>query len=283
MNWRNSHDVRGVNCPEHVFDYIENMLKSGEAVRLVATPILYYDVFGASQNRRMGLAITSQRVIIARAGVLGIKSWEYPIQDFLRYGVRLFNGGGPSWEVVEETQRGRVKFVFSTHDEADSVAEYINSGIALLGADQEVGEHRLVAERGATAPTARQFLRVWTAQYDGPETYPGRTVSGQTSDEVIAKARRRAPDGSRLVYMARTDDLEEVWTEAGGFTSAADQSHEFTSPAPQLFKDLAIGEGFRRNYSTEIRLEKIDPLHARNVSKGNEFELDPYDGVYPSY
>jgi hypothetical protein len=132
VSWRNSHDVRGVNCPESVFDYIESALGAGEMIRLVATPILYYDVFGACQNRKMGLAVTSKRVIIARAGLLGIKSWEYPIQDFLRYGVNLFNGGGPSWEVVEETQRGRVKFVFATHDEADSVAEYINSGVALL-------------------------------------------------------------------------------------------------------------------------------------------------------
>jgi len=131
MAWRDARDVRDISCPDSAFEYMDNNLLASEGIRLVATPNLFYDEYGAYKKWPLALAVTSKRVIVVKPRMVGPKSWEYPIQDFLRYSVGLFNGGGPSWEVRTEMQRGSLRFIFQTHDAAEFVAEYINSGGAM--------------------------------------------------------------------------------------------------------------------------------------------------------
>ncbi|ERR1017187_8069000 len=130
MAWRDSRDVRDISCPESAFAHIESNLRANEEIRLVSTPNQFYDEYGAYKKWPLGLSVTSERVIIVKPRVLGPKTWQYPIQDFLSYSVGLFNGTGPSWQVLTEIQHGRLKFLFQTHDAAEVVAEYINSGVA---------------------------------------------------------------------------------------------------------------------------------------------------------
>jgi hypothetical protein len=129
--WRDSRDVRDEYCPESAFAHVESNLRPNEKIRLVSTPTLFYDEYGAYKKRPLGLTVTSERVIIVKPRILKSKTLEYPIQDFLTYSVGLFQGVGPGWQVLTEMQRGRpVKFIFTTHDTAEVVAEYINSGVA---------------------------------------------------------------------------------------------------------------------------------------------------------
>jgi hypothetical protein len=129
--WRDSRDVRDVFCPDSAFAYIESTLQANERIRLISTPRLFYDEYGAYKKMPLGLVVTSARVILVKPRILKPKTWEYPIQDFLNYSVGLFNGSGPGWQVLSEMQRGRpLKFLFTTHDAAEVVAGYIDSGVA---------------------------------------------------------------------------------------------------------------------------------------------------------
>jgi hypothetical protein len=136
--WRGARDLRkhpngAVN--DSWFDEVERDLRPTEGVRLVAAPQQWYSEHGALNKFPVGLAITIQRVVMFKKKMFGgIRSVEYPILDFTGYAVNLFMGGGPSWELIADVQRGRLKLVFETRDEADSVAEYINSGVALARA-----------------------------------------------------------------------------------------------------------------------------------------------------
>lgn len=130
MTWRDSRDVRDIFCPESAFEHIESNLRTNEEIRLVSTPIQFYDEYNAYKKMPLGLSVTSERVIVVKPRTLGPKTWQWPIQDFLSYSVGLFNGSGPSWQVLTEMQHGRLKFLFESHDAAEVVAEYINSGVA---------------------------------------------------------------------------------------------------------------------------------------------------------
>lgn len=132
--WRDAHDVRGTHSVGDVlFDEIDQRLGVGEQVRLVAAPERCYDERGIKLMEPLGLAVTNHRVIVAKKKLFGgVRLTEWPVLEFLRYHLGLFMGGGPSWELVQYGQRGAVKLVFSTHDEAEAVAEYINSSILLL-------------------------------------------------------------------------------------------------------------------------------------------------------
>jgi hypothetical protein len=139
MAWRDSRDARDINaCPESVFEHIESNLRANEQIRLVSTPSGFYDGYGNYKKWPLGLSVTSQQVIVVKPRTLGPKTWKYPIQDFLSYSVRLFNGVGPGWQVLTEMQRGSpLKFLFDTHDAAEAVAAYINSGVALWRSEHE--------------------------------------------------------------------------------------------------------------------------------------------------
>ena len=129
--WRDGF-VSGSTNPstEKLFDQLDGMLAPGESVRLVAVPFQMYDEFGTLLKFPLALGVTTRRVVVIRKKLTGTKALQWPILDFSAYAVDLFMGGGPMWEVVERVQRGQLKFVFKTHDEAEAVAEYINSGVA---------------------------------------------------------------------------------------------------------------------------------------------------------
>jgi hypothetical protein len=150
-----------------------------------------------------------------------------------------------------------------------------------LGRAAEIDEH--VAARPSPAASDARFLRVWSVTYEvdrATKTYTSRTVSGETVEEVMAGAWRRAPEGTRVVYICREDDLEPVWTEESGFTPAADEPHEFKSQASRLFRDLAVGERFRRGLVDHVlEFDKVDDRHFRSPDTGKVSEIDPYDGV----
>jgi hypothetical protein len=125
---------------------------------------------------------------------------------------------------------------------------------------------------------------VWDATYEvdkATKTYTSRTVSGETVEEVMAEARRRAPEGTRVVYVCRVDDLEPVWTEESGFTPAAEEPHEVRPPvAGRFFRDVAVGERFQRGFADQVlEFEKVDDRHFRSPDTGKIFEIDPYQGV----
>jgi len=126
------------------------------------------------------------------------------------------------------------------------------------------------------------FLRVWSATYlvdEATSTHTGRTVSGMTREEVMASAWRRTPEGCRLVYIGREDDMIKVWAENEGFTPAADEPHVFRSAAPGLFKDVGVGESVTFSYDGAI-FQKTDDTHFSNLETGQVFESDPFRGVY---
>jgi len=156
--------------------------------------------------------------------------------------------------------------------------EYLGSR---LGRAAEIDEH--VGARPSPAASDSRFLRVWSATYEvdrATKTYTSRTVSGESVEEVMAEARRRAPEGTRVVYISREDDLEPIWAEETGFTSAADEPHEFRSQARRLFRDVAVGERFYRGFADQIlEFEKVDGRHFRNPDTGKVSEIDPYNGV----
>lgn len=208
----------------------------------------------------------------------------------VRHAVALSNTGRVAEALEWEERAARL----------GSVEGMVNAGISnetlgnrvqakyWFGQAAEAGDARghrylLEYEVGGAATPATRFLRVWTATYEvdaATSTHTSRTVSGDTRDDVLATALRRTPPGSRLVYMCREDDFEATWTEADGFTPKADEPHEFRPPGPRLFKDLAIGDHFRRGYTFEQVFQKVDERHARNTSGGAPFEMEPYDGAY---
>jgi hypothetical protein len=131
--------------------------------------------------------------------------------------------------------------------------------------------------------SAARFLRVWSATYEvdrTTKTYTSKTVSGETVEAVMAEAWRRAPEGTRVVYVYR-DDQEPVWTEENGFTAAADEPYEITPPLlGRFFRDVAVGGKFRRGFADQVsEFEKVDDRHFRNPDTGKVFEIDPYDAV----
>jgi hypothetical protein len=147
----------------------------------------------------------------------------------------------------------------------------------------EIDEH-VAAQRSSAGASGARFLRVWSATYEvdkATKTYTSRTVSGETVEEVMAEARRRAPEDTRVVYVCRGDDLEPVWTEESGFTPAAEEPHDFSPPLMgRLFRDVAVRERFWRGFADQVlEFEKVDDRHFRSPATGKLFEIDPYDGV----
>lgn len=141
------------------------------------------------------------------------------------------------------------------------------------------------AKSPAQGAVGQGFVRVWSATYltdAASSTHVSRVVSGDGRDAVMAEALRRAPDAARLVRLARADDFEEVWTEHGGYTAAAEQHHEYRPSEPKLFRDLNPGEAFDRwaARASSPRFSKVDERTAQNLETGGTFAIDPYEGVY---
>ena len=121
----------GFSVSDASLDLLDAQLAAGEFVRFVATPIMWYSETGARTAGSLGVAVTSKRLLIVKKKIFsGLKVSDWPIEEFGQYAVGLFMGGGPAWEVVEIGRRGEIKLVFDTGNEAEALAESVNSGVA---------------------------------------------------------------------------------------------------------------------------------------------------------
>ena len=130
MSWRNAHDSRDMNISEKVFDGIPY---GSSSVRLVASPMHYVDNGGRWQKGPFGLAVTSSAVILAKAKSFGGTKVELdiPISQFRRGTFGLMNGSTIYEAYSELGTGGGISFLFYKLDSAETVYEYINSGVAM--------------------------------------------------------------------------------------------------------------------------------------------------------
>jgi hypothetical protein len=75
---------------------------------------------------RLSPSPLSASLVARRKTVKGTHLHEWDLFDLRQHETGLFNGGGPMRELVEIGERGRIKLVFETRTEAETVARYID-------------------------------------------------------------------------------------------------------------------------------------------------------------
>ena len=130
MSWHDGYDARDTSLADSVFDTAFGNIRDS---RLVASPVQYIDGYGTWNKGIFALCITRNELILAKKGLFSSQLVvQIPLEDFLRG--RFGNRSDLArYEVYSELKvGGSATFLFQTHDAAESVYEYLNSGIAML-------------------------------------------------------------------------------------------------------------------------------------------------------
>lgn len=125
--WREAYNACDFDVPDKVFDAI---CGDGTA-RAVASIQQYVDSFNRWHKGPFGLAVCEEELRVGKAKALSGASLELtiPIRDFSGYRVGLI-GGTQLYEFYSELRRGgSIAFLFRSKDAAETVAEFVNSGI----------------------------------------------------------------------------------------------------------------------------------------------------------
>lgn len=133
MHWREARNLRQLNTPEGLFDIAENSI--GPDARVSDDPLIHFTLTpvrfewsGGHFEHPLALLVAETVLVLAAPG----RGWSAKIQTpqwfryhFMRYGVGLWRGAGPHYEVrVDHEQQGRLVFVFRTPLEAEALGEY---------------------------------------------------------------------------------------------------------------------------------------------------------------
>jgi hypothetical protein len=133
-HWREAKNVCDFSIPDKVFDEI-----GGDGtVRAIASIQQYIDSSKTWHKGPFGLAVCEDEVRLGKSKAFGgaSRALGVPIQDFAAYQVRLISGTQLYELYSELNSGGSIAFLFRSKDAAETVAEFINSGILFSQMDR---------------------------------------------------------------------------------------------------------------------------------------------------
>lgn len=130
MAWGDINDLRRNTRSDRHFDELSRSFAADETPRLAVTAMAFYDLKWKLHDF-VTLLLTTHRLLVLEEGGIFKKLGavhEFPIGDFEGYGL---SGVGENWVIDMNLRSGRIRFHVQSKPEADTLNEYINSGVAM--------------------------------------------------------------------------------------------------------------------------------------------------------
>ena len=138
MHWSSAPDERQRRTDDWLFDECESAIppesrvSGNPQIQMLMSPKRLELQQEEWKKVPIAMLVTSTLIVVARRkGSLGKKAevHQWFRYDFSRYDVGLWRGSGPLYEVrVDHEVQGRLKFVFDTPREADTLGGYFANG-----------------------------------------------------------------------------------------------------------------------------------------------------------